>query len=142
MHAGPIKFKRLHEGAKLPRRATNGSVGFDLYAVSSCTLFPNSPALIDTHIACEIPDGYCGQIWPRSGKSVKHCASIDAGLIDFDFRGSIKVALFNKGDRPWYIEKGERIAQMVVLPVLMDSVEVDELTKTERGSGGFGSTGF
>lgn len=136
-----IKFKKLHELAKIPARATAGSAGFDLYAIEHCIIWPFAQVKIATGIATAIPDGYAGFVWPRSGMAVKHGINKHAGLIDSDYRGEIHVCLINHGDKMVEIYPGDRIAQLVVSAVMTDAIEVDGLDDTERGVGGFGSTG-
>lgn len=141
MHAGPIKFKRLNENAKLPRRAKDGDAGFDLFATRSDVIWHGGQLVLPIGIACEIPPGWVGVIKPRSGMAVTHMVNVHAGVIDSGFRGEIHVCLINHGDRPVEIKKGDRIAQMVVVPYLGDAIEVESLDDTERGKQGFGSSG-
>lgn len=142
-----LKIKKLRETAKIPMRATNGSAGMDLYACleESVTLNPGRLTIIPTGIAIELPDNTCAAfLYARSGLGVKHgiCLSNGVGVIDSDYRGEICAGLCNVSDKPYVIEPGERIAQMVIAPVLTPGIcEVDELGGTERGEGGFGSTG-
>lgn len=137
-----ILFKKLSKGAQIPKRTTEGAAGFDLRAFETLTLWPSEQALISTGIACAIPVGYCGQIWPRSGLAVKRGIDRRAGLIDEDYRGEVKVLLRNDGEKAVEILEGERIAQLVVVPYMGYSYEVDELPPSARGTGGFGSTGL
>ena len=142
-----LKIKKLKENAKIPHRATNGSAGMDLYACigESVTLAPGQLTVIPTGIAIELPDNTCAAfLYARSGLGVKHgiCLSNDVGVIDSDYRGEVCVGLCNVSDKPYVIEPFERVAQMVIAPVLTpDVVEVDELSDTARGEGGFGSSG-
>jgi dUTP pyrophosphatase len=142
-----LKIKKLKENAKIPTRATNGSAGMDLYACidESVTLAPGQLAVIPTGIAIELPDNTCAAfLYARSGLGVKHgiCLSNGVGVIDSDYRGEVCVGLCNVSDKPYVIEPFERVAQMVIAPVLTpDVVEVDELSDTARGEGGFGSSG-
>ena len=142
-----LKIKKLKENAKIPHRATNGSAGMDLYACidESVTLAPGQLAVIPTGIAIELPDNTCAAfLYARSGLGVKHgiCLSNGVGVIDSDYRGEVCVGLCNVSDKPYVIEPFERVAQMVIAPVLTpDVVEVDELSDTARGEGGFGSSG-
>ena len=142
-----LKIKKLKEAAKIPMRATGGSAGMDLYACmeESVTLAPGQLAVIPTGIAIELPDNTCAAfLYARSGLGVKHgiCLSNGVGVIDSDYRGEICAGLCNVSDKPYVIEPGERVAQMVIAPVLLpEIVEADELGGTERGAGGFGSTG-
>lgn len=142
-----LKIKKLKDNAKIPKRATNGSAGMDLYACidSSVTLAPGQLAMIPTGIAIELPDNTCAAfLYARSGLGVKHgiCLSNGVGVIDSDYRGEVCVGLCNVSDKPYEIVPDERVAQMVIAPVLTpDIVEVAELSDTARGEGGFGSTG-
>lgn len=140
-----VKFKKLHADAKLPTYATTGSAGMDLYACNDepIVLWPGADAvLIPTGLAMELPSGYEAQIRPRSGLSLKGIAVANSpGTVDEDYRGEVKVIMRNHG-HTFHIHKGDKIAQMVVSPVVQADVEeVTELTDTLRGSGGFGSTG-
>lgn len=136
-----IKFKLLNDNAKLPMRATEGSAGFDLYATEHCIIWPFAQVKIPTGIACSIPEGHAGFVWPRSGLAVKHGLNIHAGLIDSDYRGEIHVCIINHGDKMVEIYPGDKIAQLVVSPVMLQAEEVKSLDNTQRGVGGFGSTG-
>lgn len=142
-----LKIKKLKENAQIPQRATNGSAGMDLYAciAESVTLAPGQLTVIPTGIAIELPDNTCAAfLYARSGLGVKHgiCLSNGVGVIDSDYRGEVCVGLCNVSDKPYVIEPFERVAQMVIAPVLTpDITEVDELSDTARGEGGFGSSG-
>ena len=142
-----IKIKKLKENAKIPKRATSGSAGMDLYACidEPITLAPGQLAIVPTGIAIALPDNTCAAfLYARSGLGVKHgiCLSNGVGVIDSDYRGEICAGLCNVSDKPYTIERDERVCQMVIAPVLTpDVVEVNELDDTDRGEGGFGSTG-
>lgn len=137
-----IKFKLMHNYATEPTRATDGSAGFDLYATDNHVVYPGARVKIPTGVQMDIPDGYAGFIWPRSGMAVKHGFDILAGLIDSDFRGEIMVAGINHGDRLIEVKRGDRVAQIVFSPVMTLAKMVGVIDdKTERGSGGFGSSG-
>lgn len=139
-----IKFKRLNEDAKLPVKMTSGSAGFDLFTVDDHDLVPNETYAISLGFAMELPEGYEAQIRSRSGMALKHEVVVlnGVGTIDEDWRGENKVILHNFGNKTFKIHNGDRVAQMVIGKVI-DCVfeEVDELSSTERGEGGFGSTG-
>ena len=130
-----LKIKKLKENAKIPQRATNGSAGMDLYAciAESVTLAPGQLTVIPTGIAIELPDNTCAAfLYARSGLGVKHgiCLSNGVGVIDSDYRGEVCVGLCNVSDKPYVIEPFERVAQMVIAPVLTpDITEVDELSR-------------
>lgn len=142
-----IKFKRLRENAKIPQRATSGSAGLDLCACidEPLTLDKGGHALIPTGLAIALEEpGYAAMIFARSGLAIKHgiVPANCVGVVDSDYRGEICVGLINQYDESYTIEPGERIAQLVVMPVsCAPAVEVTEFDETERGSGGFGSTG-
>ena len=142
-----LKIKKLKENAKIPKRATSGSAGMDLYACidEPITLAPGQLAIVPTGIAIALPDNTCAAfLYARSGLGVKHgiCLSNGVGVIDSDYRGEICAGLCNVSDKPYTIEPDERVCQMVIAPVLTpDVTEVNELDDTDRGEGGFGSTG-
>lgn len=143
-----IKVKKLHKDAKIPHFTTAGSAGADLTAYIEdgvpIEIPPNRHALIKTGIAVELPLGYEMQIRARSGLAFKHGIMLvnGVGTIDSDYRGEVGVLLYNGGQKPFTVRHGERIAQAVVArheqPLF---IEVDTLTDTERGDGGYGSTG-
>lgn len=142
-----LRIRKLREGAKIPHRATSGAAGMDLHACidAPITLAPGQLAIVPTGIAIELPDNTCAAfLYARSGLGVKHgiCLANGVGVIDSDYRGEVCAGLCNVSDKPYTIEPDERIAQMVIAPVLTpEIVEVSELSETERGAGGFGSTG-
>ena len=141
-----ILIKRLSKEVSLPRYETSGSSGMDLAANidANININPGKTAIIPTGFALSIPKGFEVQIRPRSGLAAKQKISVlnTPGTIDADYRGEIKVILINLGQETFKVEKGLRIAQMVVCPVIQAQLEeVDDLNETERGKGGFGSTG-
>ena len=141
-----ILIKRLSKEVSLPKYETSGSSGMDLaaYIDSNINIDPGQTAIIPTGLALSIPKGFEVQIRPRSGLAAKQKISVlnTPGTIDADYRGEIKVILINLGPEPFKVEKGLRIAQMVVCPIVQAQLkEVDDLSETERGKGGFGSTG-
>ena len=142
-----IRVKRLDHGAGLPMPAyaTSGAAGMDICAAESLTLRAGKRHAVATGFAFAIPDGYEVQVRPRSGLALKHgitCLNTP-GTIDSDYRGEVKVVLANLGDEDFVINTGDRIAQIVVAPVTQGMmIEVDALDDTERGTGGFGSTGI
>ncbi|REE94471.1 deoxyuridine 5'-triphosphate nucleotidohydrolase [Paenibacillus taihuensis] len=143
-----VSFKRLpgNEDLKLPRKMSELAAGFDLQAAvtESVTLQPGERQLIPTGFSMAMPGELEAQIRPRSGLAFKHgitCLN-SPGTIDADYRGEVKVLLINHGQEPFVIERGERIAQMVIqLVPAVEIIEVDELPDTVRGAGGFGHTG-
>lgn len=142
----PIRIRRLSEDAVIPVRAHRGDAGVDLCSTESVTIEPGQRVLVGTGIAIALPLGTVGLVHPRSGRAWKEGLSIvnAPGTIDADYRGELKVCLINLDPSvPIAIEKGERIAQLVVQKVeLFDFVEVDELDETVRGASGHGSTGI
>lgn len=142
-----IQIVKKREGAVLPKRATPGSAGMDLCACidAPLTLRPGDLAAVPTGIAIALPSpAYAAFLFGRSGLGVKHGVTLSnsVGVVDSDYRGEIRVGLCNVGKEPYTIQPGERIAQMVVMPVCLFPVEeVSSLDETERGEGGFGSTG-
>ena len=142
-----LKIKKVRENAKIPTRATVGSAGMDLYACidEPITLNGGDKAVIPTGIAIGLDNPeYAAFIYARSGLAIKHGIGLlnSVGVIDSDYRGEICVGVINQLKEPYTIEPFERIAQMVIQPVaLPELVEVDDLDKTDRGAGGFGSTG-
>ena len=141
-----ILIKRLSKEVSLPKYETNGSSGMDLAANidANINIDPGKTAIIPTGFSLSIPNGFEVQIRPRSGLAAKKKISVlnTPGTIDADYRGEIKVILINLGQETFTVEKGLRIAQMVVCPIVQAQLkEVDDLSETERGKGGFGSTG-
>lgn len=136
-----IKFKKLNENATIPTRATVGSAGFDLsYCGDEDILLESGERyLFSTGVACAIPQGHCGQVWPRSGLALKYGIDVLAGLIDSDYRKELGVILINHGELPCRIQPGDRIAQLIVTPIVCGGEWVNELDESDRG--GFGSTG-
>ncbi len=142
-----LKIKKLNENAKIPFRATPGSAGMDLYACidEPITLEGGEKAVIPTGIAIELPSPELGAfVFARSGLAIKHGIGLlnSVGVIDSDYRGEICVGVINQLKETYTITPGERIAQLVIMPVsLIEPEEADSLGETERGAGGFGSTG-
>ena len=140
-----LPIKRLDPSVELPSYAYAGDAGLDLRANEDVTLAPHERRLVSTGLAVAIPEGYAGFVQPRSGLALKRGLSManTPGLVDSHYRGELKVCAVNLDDEtPIHIERGERIAQLVIQRVpTVTLVEVDELDETERGSGGFGSSG-
>ena len=144
MEAIPVKL--LRPGAKLPTFGSAEAAGADLYACldADVTVAPGETAFIPTGLAMELPRGFVGLIYARSGLACKRglAPANKVGVIDSDYRGEFIVALYNHGKEPQTVSHGERVAQLVITPVLVPSyMEVQELNDTQRGAGGFGSTG-
>jgi dUTP pyrophosphatase len=142
----PVQVKRLPhaEGLPLPAYATIGAAGMDVVAAEDVTLAPGARHAVATGLALAIPEGFEIQVRPRSGLALKHGITVPntPGTIDSDYRGELKVILINHGTEPFVIARGDRVAQLVLAPVVQAAWdEVAELDATERGAGGFGSTG-
>ena len=142
-----LKIKKLKKNAKLPKRSTPGSAGMDLYACidKEIIIKPGDLKVIPTGIAIALPDNsHAAFLYARSGLGVRHgiCLSNGVGVIDSDYRGEVCVGLCNVSDKLYTVSPNERIAQMVISPVIIPVLsETDTLDGTERGEGGFGSTG-
>ena len=139
-----LKVKRLNPDAVLPVYARAGDAGLDLFAVRPVTIAPGTSALVPTGIAIELPPGTEGQVRPRSGLALKHSMTVlnTPGTIDEGYRGEVGVILINHGHTPFTIEAGMKIAQLVVSPrIQVEVTEVTALQDSQRGAGGFGSTG-
>lgn len=139
-----IPLKRLDMDLAVPGHAHPGDGGVDLYAREDVELDPGERRLVPTGVAVAIPEGYAGLVTPRSGLAMKHGIGVvnGPGLVDSGYRGEIRVILVNHGTEPVTLARGDRIAQLVVVPVaVQEYVEVDDLPPSSRGSGGFGSTG-
>ncbi len=143
-----LKIKKLNKNAVIPEMATSGSAGMDLRACidADVVINPGERALISTGLAIALEsNAYVAYIYARSGLAVKSGITLAncVGVIDSDYRGELKVGLVNISDKPFTVSNGERIAQLVIAPVIVPEIlEVDELDETERAAGGFGSTGI
>lgn len=141
-----LKVMKLKKNAPIPERKTSGSAGYDLCACidKEIIIKTGKTAIISTGIAVEIPQGYAGMIFTRSGLGIKHGIHVTngVGVIDSDYRGEIMVGLRNLGEEDYVILPNERIAQLVLMPIFTPEIEeVENLSETIRGNGGFGSTG-
>jgi dUTP pyrophosphatase len=138
-----VEIILLNENATMPEYKTSGAAGFDICASHGAWIDPNEYCSIDTGLAFCIPEGYELEIRSRSGLAFKHKVFAYNGTIDSDYRGEVKVMLHNGGDWHYTVEKGDRIAQGVIKPIIQaEFVVVEKLNETERGEGGFGSTGL
>lgn len=135
----------LDEGAKMPTKAHDIDAGYDLYLptnVKKARIWRDDHKVIDTGVHFSIPEGYVGFVKSKSGLSVKHCLEHGAGVIDSGYTGSVAVHLYNKGNEPYEFKAGEKLAQIVFLPIpSTELLLVDSLEESERGSNGFGSSG-
>ena len=137
-----ISVEKVSEHAQLPKRATPGSAGYDLCAVEHVVIAPGKRALIKTGIKIEgMPQTMYGRIAPRSGLAFKYGIDVMAGVIDSDYRGEIGVILYNSGDQQFEVKVGDRIAQMIFEQISYVYISEGKIGDTERGAGGFGSTG-
>ncbi|HEY1564051.1 MAG TPA: dUTP diphosphatase [Gaiellaceae bacterium] len=139
-----LPVKRLHDGATLPTRAYEGDAGLDLAACERVELGPGERSVVGTGLTVAIPEGHAGFVQPRSGLATRHGIAVlnSPGLIDAGYRGELKVVLLNTDrEEPFVVEPGMRIAQLVVVPVVLtEPKEVPELPPSERGEQGFGSS--
>jgi dUTP pyrophosphatase len=139
-----LPVKRLDPSIELPAYAREGDAGLDLRAAHDATVEPGGRGLVGTGLAVAIPPGYAGFVLPRSGLALSQGVTVlnAPGLVDAGYRGELKVLLVNHGDKPVTVRRGERVAQLVVQSVeRAEPIEVGELPVSERGAGGFGSTG-
>jgi len=139
-----VKYNKLNSNARCPKRSNSTDAGADLCSIEKHMIQPQERKLVSTGIAVEIPEGYYGRIAPRSGLAVKNGIDVLAGVIDSGYRGEIKVVIYNSDkSHTFFIEDGDRVAQLIIEKHYnFDFVEVvEELSGTNRGSGGFGSTG-
>jgi len=137
-----LKVKRLSEHAILPARGSKRAAGYDLCSAYEYVVPAGGKALVKTDIAIAVPEGHYGRVAPRSGLAVKNFIDVGAGVIDEDYRGNVGVVLFNFGAEDFAIRHGDRVAQLVLERISTpEVVEVEDLDDTERGAGGFGSTG-
>ena len=139
-----VHVKRLSPDAKIPRTAKMGDVAFDLFSAIDYELRPGERFAVPTGIAVEIPPGYEGQVRPRSGLALKEGITVlnTPGTIDSGYRGEVKTIMINHNDESFKITKGMRISQLAIRPVpKVEFIEVEELSDSDRGEGGFGSTG-
>ena len=140
-----VKLSTGNEDLQLPRYVTSGSAAADVHAAvtDEVVILPGKRALIPTGLHFEIPEGFEMQVRPRSGLALKHGVTLPnaPGTIDSDYRGELKVILLNLGEESFIVKRGDRIAQLVLSPVTKASFEHGEINETQRGKGGFGSTG-
>lgn len=139
-----VRFKKINPEATMPAYAHPGDAGLDVRSVEDLTIQPGKRALVKTGLVVELPDGFEAQVRPRSGLALKFGVTVlnSPGTIDSGYRGEIGVILVNHGDEPFAVRKGDRIAQIVIASVVRaDILEVADVDSTERGEGGFGSTG-
>ena len=137
-----IKIKKLHPDAIVPHFANKSDAGMDLFSTKKIILHPGERVQVPTGIAIELPEDYVSLIWDKSGLSAIHGLKVFAGVVDAGYRGEYIVVLFNSSSTDYVIEKGQKVAQFLVQKVEHPTIEmVDELSDSERGEGGFGSSG-
>uniref|UniRef100_T1KU32 Deoxyuridine 5'-triphosphate nucleotidohydrolase n=1 Tax=Tetranychus urticae TaxID=32264 RepID=T1KU32_TETUR len=131
-----LKFVLMSSDARKPTRATNGSAGFDIYSSQNKTIPASGLSLLDTQLQIKLPPNTYGRIASRSGLTMKHSLHVGAGVIDEDYRGEIKVLMFNHGDKPYEVKKGDRIAQLIIqqilYPTLQEVTTPDDLFTTNE----------
>ncbi|KAI5798459.1 deoxyuridine 5'-triphosphate nucleotidohydrolase [Pyronema domesticum] len=137
-----LQIKFLSSTARAPTRGSEFAAGYDIYASKATTIVARGKGLVDTDIAMAVPAGTYGRIAPRSGLAAKNFIDVGAGVIDADYRGQVKVLLFNHSDVDFEVKEGDRVAQLILERIYTpDVVVVEELEESVRGAGGFGSTG-
>jgi len=138
-----IQVKKLHPDAILPHYNHDGDAGMDVYAVEDVILWPNEPVAVPTGLAIQVPKNCVVLVWDKSGMALKQGIKTMAGVGDSNYRGEYKIVLLNTTNQYQYIKKGQKVAQILIQPIVQAEVEeVSELSDTTRGSGGFGSTGL
>lgn len=143
MYITMFKVVRTSPLAKLPTRATSGAAGYDLSSIIDIVIPAHGKALVNTGLQISVPAGTYGRIAPRSGLAAKHFIDVGAGVIDACYTGEVLVLLFNHGDEDFNVSIGDRIAQLILESIVCPEVtEITKLVSTDRGAGGFGSTGM
>lgn len=138
----PLEFKKLDPRAVLPTRGSASSAGLDLYCIEAISLVPGQRVVARTGLAVAVPEGFYGRVAPRSGLATKAGLDVLAGVIDADYRGEVGCLLYNAGDQPIQLPAQSKICQLIVEKIITPvPVWADDLGDTERGGGGFGSTG-
>ncbi|XP_055917682.1 deoxyuridine 5'-triphosphate nucleotidohydrolase [Eupeodes corollae] len=138
-----LRFAKLTENAFEPVKGSTKAAGFDLRSAYDCTVPARGKQLVKTDLQIQVPEGSYGRVAPRSGLAVKNFIDVGAGVVDEDYRGNLGVVLFNHSDSDFEVKKGDRIAQLICEQIFYPELEqLDSLSQTERGEGGFGSTGL
>ncbi|XP_032870618.1 deoxyuridine 5'-triphosphate nucleotidohydrolase, mitochondrial [Amblyraja radiata] len=142
LKADVLKFAKLSENAQRPTRGSERAAGYDLYSAYDYVILPQDKVIAKTDIQIALPSGFYGRVAPRSGLAAKHFIDVGAGVIDEDYRGNVGVVLFNFGKESFEVKKGDRIAQLICERICYPELEeLKSLDETERGAGGFGSSG-
>lgn len=137
-----LKVKKLHPDAKLPTYAHKWDAGMDIFTLENVTINPGESVGIKSGLVFEVPEGYVGLLWDKSGLSIKHGLKILGGVLDSGYRGELIVGMINLGKEPYTFEKGHKLTQMLIQPIVITEIEeVEELSESDRGVGGLGSTG-
>lgn len=137
-----LQIKKLSDQATIPTRGSPKAAGYDLYSSEALIVLPGRRGVVSSGISIKLPDGVYGRVAPRSGLTVKHGINVGAGVVDPDYTGELKIVLFNHGTNPYVIKPGYRIAQLILEKFSIPEIEVvSDIDSTQRGSGGFGSTG-
>lgn len=137
-----VQLQKLDVEAKLPSYAHQGDAGMDVYALQTVELNPGQRTIVPTGIAMAVPQGYVALVWDKSGRAVKNGITTMAGVIDAGYRGEVGIVIYNASNEVVTIDKHEKVAQILIQPVVSAELEeVDSLDETDRGEGGFGSTG-
>ncbi|XP_030581681.1 deoxyuridine 5'-triphosphate nucleotidohydrolase, mitochondrial isoform X2 [Archocentrus centrarchus] len=137
-----LRFAKLSEHATTPTRGSAKAAGYDLYSAYDYSIGPMDKVVVKTDIQIAVPHGCYGRVAPRSGLAAKHFIDVGAGVVDEDYRGNVGVVMFNFGKESFEVKKGDRVAQLVCEKICYpDLVEQETLDETDRGAGGFGSTG-
>lgn len=137
-----LTFKRLDPKATLPARGSSDAAGLDIYSIEDVAIEPKQRALVRTGLAVAIPKGYYGRVAPRSGLATKQGLDVLAGVIDSDYRGEVRCLIYNTGDETIHLPAQSKICQLIIEKIITPTaVWADEISDTDRGSGGFGSTG-
>nr|BBG22483.1 deoxyuridine triphosphatase [Dugesia ryukyuensis] len=138
-----LRFKKLSENATVPSRGSVLAAGFDLCSAENCVIPARGKQLVKTDIQISLPEGCYGRVAPRSGLALKHFIDVGAGVIDQDYRGNVGIVMFNFSENEFPISKGDRIAQLICERIYTpELLECESLDETERGEGGYGSTGI
>lgn len=137
-----MQVQLLSENAQIPQRQSSGAAGYDLFSAYDMIIKPCDKAIVKTDIAIQVPHGTYGRVAPRSGLAAKYFIDVGAGVIDSDYTGNLGVVLFNHSDKEFNINKGDRIAQLIIEVIQTpDIILTEKLTETKRGDNGYGSTG-
>ncbi len=137
-----MKVKKLQPDAKLPAYAIDGDAGMDIFSIEDCTIKPGERKTLHTGISYELEPGFVSLIWDKSGLASKHGLTTLGGVIEHNYRGELMIILLNTSDVEYHVEKGDKIAQMLIQPVTTAKIEeANELSDSTRKDGGFGSTG-